>query len=60
MSRVLYRCRTCFEQGNERTFRTIDGFREHLVNYHGAKKTDLITIASTGKESGNGRPAEDS
>lgn len=42
MSRVLYKCMECWDKGKERTFRTIHGYRGHLVNYHMADWKDLV------------------
>ncbi len=50
MSEFLYRCRNCLAEGKERTFRTKSGYLTHMIEYHGAKADDLVTVVTTKKE----------
>lgn len=35
-------CAACKGAGKERKFRTLVGYKDHLIRYHGAKLTDTI------------------
>lgn len=54
MNGMKYRCGECREKGKERIYATMDGYKNHLREYHGAAGTDLVQMKATEQAPTNG------
>lgn len=47
---ITVRCIDCQKCGKERTFKSLDGYKRHVRDYHGAKSTDAVNIIRSDRE----------